>query len=275
MIFSHIIRQIFANSFINSAKAVFDQNTRLKLLEEKRLRQLARFTPSKTKLNDLTIDFTDVTSYLHMKREIFDREIYKFAPSNDSPKIIDCGANIGLSTIYWKQKFPNSTITAFEPDPIVYKSLTQNIQRIESNNVQLINKAVWFEETTIGFTSDGADGGKIFNISDPEKLKVSTVNLNNLLKEPIDLLKIDIEGAENELLPSCASNLKNVKNLFLEYHSDTNQQQELSKILRIIENAGFRYYIEGENYIKHPLYRKDLEQSVFDLQVNIFAYRIY
>ena len=66
----------------------------------------------------------DSASYLSSREEIFDQQIYRFNTSNSKPYIVDCGANIGLSIIYFKQLFPNAEIVAFEPDEKIFNAFT-------------------------------------------------------------------------------------------------------------------------------------------------------
>jgi hypothetical protein len=95
------------------------------------------------------------------------------------------------------------------------------------------------------------------------------------LNQNVDFLKIDIEGAEFDVLKDCQDNLSFVKNIFIEYHSNPLEPQILSNLLRIIADAGFRYYIK-EAWVnrQQPYIEKSLNQSVYDLQLNIFGYRI-
>ena len=104
--------------------------------------------------------------------------------------------------------------------------------------------------------------------------KVSTVRLLEFLdsEESIDLLKVDIEGAECDVLEDCQESLGNVKNIFIEYHSWNNCSQNLSKLLRILEQNNFRYFINGLCGRKHPFVNKGLHQNM-DLQLNIFGVR--
>lgn len=88
----------------------------------------------------------------------------------------------------------------------------------------------------------------------------------------IDFLKLDIEGAEFEVIASCKEYLKNVKNLFIEYHSLPTEKQRLHELLQIVQEAGFRYYMkEAWENLKYPFVNRN--PAMFDLQLNIFAYR--
>ena len=93
-------------------------------------------------------------------------------------------------------------------------------------------------------------------------------------EEIVDLLKIDIEGAEYEVLKDCEDTLDNVENIFIEYHSWNNSPQKLSEILAILEKNNFRYYISSICGRSHPFINTGLDQNM-DLQLNIFGVRRY
>src|SRR5688572_8635835 len=82
-----------------------------------RIRKLPRYTPFTTELLGAPVRCVDGASFVASYSEIFKRGIYRFETPSESPQIIDCGANIGLSVIYFKRLFPAARITAFEADP--------------------------------------------------------------------------------------------------------------------------------------------------------------
>src|SRR5579862_10008371 len=53
--------------------------------------------------------------------EIFARQNYEFTSTRENPVILDCGANIGMATFYFKWRFPEAQITSFEPDPSTFQ----------------------------------------------------------------------------------------------------------------------------------------------------------
>ncbi len=239
------------------------------------LRKTPRYTEAEIKLFNNTLVVPDKASFFFLLKEIFQLEIYKFNSNKKDPLIIDCGANIGLSIIYFKKLFPNAKIIAFEPDKEIFNSLSTNINNSNFSDTKLINKALWSEETTLNFFSEGADGGRLALKSDKKNIiNVKTLKLSSYLKnQEVDFLKIDIEGAETTVLQECQEYLKNVKNIFVEYHSFSNKKQDLSKILKILEDSDFRYYIEHIGVkSSHPF--ENIKDCVgFDNQLNIFGYR--
>lgn len=251
----------------------------MKLLSDSdynKLKKTPRFTHQAVTIFDHKIVMPDVASFFSVLPEIFDRKIYSFKAETDSPLIIDCGANIGLSVIFFKRLYPEAKIIAFEPDGNIFKYLKTNTESFELDNVTLVNKGLWHEKTTLSFYSEGADGGRIAGSAAlGNKITIETVKLGEYLKgKEIDFLKIDIEGAECEVLSESAAYLGNVKNIFIEYHSFYDKPQTLSEILNVLKEAGFRYYVEHVG-IKSLNPFDHLNTTVgFDNQLNIFGYRL-
>jgi FkbM family methyltransferase len=208
-----------------------------------------------------------------MYKEIFERQIYKFSTKSKTPYIIDCGANIGLSILYFKKLFPFSRIVAFEPDIKIFDALVSNINSFGLKDVTIENKAVWNADSKIEFMSEGADGGRIVEVESCKQVyNIPTIRLRNYLNEKVDLLKLDIEGSEFEVLKDCKDLLNNVENLFVEYHSFQKQEQSLSTILYLLYNAGFRIYIDQVRSVRQPFLYRNTYLGM-DMILNIFAFR--
>ena len=241
--------------------------------EVERLKKLPRFQESTTTLFDKKVYFADKSSYHFLKKEIFNQEIYKFNHTSKYPRIIDVGSNIGLSILYFKQLYPDAEVIGFEPDPRIFNILRKNIESFNCTKTKIFNKGIWIKETTLEFFSEGADGGRIATAEDTNKISISTTSLRGFLTEKVDMLKIDIEGAEYEVLNDCKDLLHNVDNLFVEYHSFKNQNQNLHKLLEIINSAEFRYNIHHIGVYSPQPFIKVKNYLNMDLQLNIFAYR--
>jgi len=233
-----------------------------------------RYTKTSVKLFGFNIKMVDPPSFQFLWEEIFERQIYKFECSKSKPYIIDCGANIGLSVIYFKKLYPEAEIIAFEPDPEIFEVLCNNIAAFHYNDIQLMKKAVWSEETKLFFIPDGSDGGRIDEDGNSlSRCEVETVRLRDYLKRQVDFLKIDIEGAEIKVLQDCSDLLLNVERLFVEYHSFIKKDQNLDILLRIISDANFRYYISHVGIESpHPA-AQVININRIDNQLNIYAYR--
>jgi FkbM family methyltransferase len=243
-------------------------------LELLRIDNIPRFTEFQTNILNHPIKGADSASFVFMFDEIFKKEIYKFRCNSDRPFIIDCGANIGLSIIYFKQLFPNSEILAFEPDRSIFQILERNVSNFGFSDIKLLNKAVWDSATTLEFMAEGADGGRVVeaDCENLRKYQVEAIRIKKFLTKPIDLLKIDIEGAETIVLQDCKDKLHHVNNLFIEYHSFVNAPQTFHSIIQILVDAGFRIHLHPSFSSPHPFVDR-LVSSDMDMQVNIFAFR--
>jgi len=227
-----------------------------------------------TRLYGNTTEFTSPFWFLHSIEEIFIDEVYKFNPGRKDAVILDCGANIGLSVLYFKKISPGSRVIAFEADPNVFQLMQHNIKSFGLSNVELVNKAVWIEETTLAFDSEGSVGGHLGGEEKEmkNKIDVKTLRLRDFLDQKIDFLKIDIEGAEYAVLKDCKDKLHNVENLFIEYHVFNKEEQRLEEILSLLKQAGFRYYIkQAWANQEFPFVSKGGEY--YEMQLNISCYR--
>jgi FkbM family methyltransferase len=222
----------------------------------------------------LKFQFHDARSFHASYEEIIKDKIYQFDAHSKIPVIIDCGANMGLSVYYFSKAYPAAKIIAFEPEEAIFKVLQNNVNTYGLKNVTLHQKAVWDERTTLNFFTDKGMGGSVTNVyKKQEPAKVETVVMADYLQEKIDFLKMDIEGAEYRVLKSCESLLKNVENIFVEYHSYIDKEQQLDDLLLLLKQQGFRYHLKQSFYRRSPFIDRDLACENMDMAINIFAYR--
>lgn len=227
----------------------------------------------KVQFHEREIQFSSPFWFLHSLNEIFVEEVYKFNRSTEKHLILDCGANVGLSTIYLKYIFPNAHIIAFEPDKKIFAQLSDNISKFNLKDVELKDSAIWIENGFVNFDSDQGLGGKI-NTAGEKTQSLKAIRLHNfLVNKKVFFLKMDIEGAEYSVLKDIEKDLSNVENLFIEFHAEKGKKNKLTEILQIVENAGFEYYIKDawDNMV-HPFTKRNT--GGFHLQLNIFCYRI-
>ena len=188
----------------------------------------------------------------YLIREIFVNDEYKFKPSTNQPIIIDCGANIGMSVLYFKRSFPQSKIIAFEPNPTTYSLLEKNINSYNLSDVILHNLALANSQGSIPFHFNDDKGtltGSIQSNRGGEKvINVQCEKLSGYINdfESIDLIKMDVEGAElkivEDLIQSGAIN--KVKELIIEYHHNIpGESNSFAHFLKMFEQAGFDYSV--------------------------------
>ncbi len=147
--------------------------------------------------------------------------------------IVDLGSNIGLSAIFFNTHFPHAKIISVEPDPGNYETLQTNIKNNNISNVEFLNAGVWYTNTQLNIEQNFRDK-KDWSITVKEvdhasldKNSIRGITIENLMHqyslETIDLLKIDIEGAERFIFDEKISSiqfLNNVKVLAIELHEE-------------------------------------------------------
>jgi len=241
--------------------------------ERKRLLKYPGFTEGEVSFFGKPFYFTDASGFLHSLEEIFQQEIYKFTSEKDDPYIIDCGANMGLSVLYFKTLYPKSTIICFEPDESTCKILKKNTAEY-GDSVEVHEEAVWTEDKDLTFFSEGSLAGSlVVDFAHKKNSKtVKAIDFKTYLNRKIDFLKIDIEGAENELIFDIQEYLHLVDKMFLEYHGLIGEPQNLGKILDLLTAKGFEYYIRlAGDTMQYPFCgEKPLN---FNQQLNILCYR--
>jgi len=195
----------------------------------------------------------DYNTLLFLFREIFISRDYLFETNKDQPKIIDCGANIGMSIFFHKYFHPNASIIAFEPNPSAFELLKLNIEKNNLKNITLLQKAVSNTMEPISLFVNNDKGSLLSSVREDRggtsKIEIETDLLSNYLKEEVDLLKIDIEGAEWQVLEDLKANgnhLKNVVHAIFEYHHKINgEPSRLTSFLNYFEACNYEYNIRA------------------------------
>lgn len=263
------MRKIFNSLF---RKSINSNTIAISINEETRLRSIPRYHRTSTSLFDVPVEVNDTCTLLGDINDIIKKEIYKFSSSSDAPVIIDCGANIGISVLYFKRLYPRSRVIAYEPDPNLFEMLSTNISNFSFENVELNQRAVWVNGDGITFRSEGGHSGRISeNNNDINLISVPTVRLKKILEsiEHIDMLKMDIEGAEAEVLFDCGASLDRCTHIFIEYHSQCDKKQQLHDILKLFSDMGYRYHVHEAFVRKHPFVDTNCMIDM-DLQLNLF-----
>lgn len=259
--------------FLSRNVLLFLKGEGLGFADKVRLKLKGAGGPLQIKYHGKPFTVTHASSFISMYEELVLKGIYAFKADDPAPYIIDCGANIGLSIAYFKRMYPQAKILAFEADKATFDVLQNNVNAGGFSNVEVCHNAVWVNNEELSFVSEGGLSGHLGEGNATKQVnQVRAIRLKELLNEPVDLLKIDIEGAEHEVMKDCADNLGKVKLLFVEYHSETDKPQELQVILDIITKAGFRYHIQEANTTAQP-FMGIIPMLHMDLQLNIFAYR--
>ncbi|MET0459454.1 MAG: FkbM family methyltransferase [Ilumatobacteraceae bacterium] len=180
------------------------------------------------------------SSEIYIFEEIYRYGIYDRLPAyvpSSGWNVVDLGANVGLFTLHAASK--GARVFSFEPNPECFERLRSNVRLNDAtSSVALFNEAVSDEAgrgqltverggSTGGTVQRGGEGGIRMTTLD-HALAASPV-------EKIDLLKMDIEGAEVDALRGAEASLAKTERIIAEYHS----RDLLDECTRILEGHGF------------------------------------
>ena len=203
----------------------------------------------------LRVAYPDRTIWLHQFLEIFAADCYGLRRLTPRARVVDAGANIGVFTLcaLWRQ--PGAQVVAIEPDPANLEYLRRNVAPWTAGQVQIVPAALGLRPGTTrldGAESDalrtGAAGGR----------EVDVRALEPYLREPVDLLKMDIEGAECDALRSAGDGLRRVRRVVFEHHQFGGEPCRLPDCLSLLGGAGFDRFAIGQHRERpipepHPL----------------------
>lgn len=186
-------------------------------------------------------------------REIFGNNVYeKYWSAKDGDVVIDIGANVGIFTVKVGEKLNKGLIVAIEPSPQNIELLKKNLRLHNLSSVIVVPKAVGNFRGKSKFLITPVSGQHRFYSKTVEKseeinkiIEVDTVLLDDIVKElkikVIDFLKIDVEGAELDVLKGAKESLKFTKNIAMELH----YEGEGEEVRRFLEERGFTVKIVG------------------------------
>ena len=208
------------------------------------------------KRGGLTISYIDREEFDALWGEIFRVKQYVFSCKTDTPFIIDCGAHIGLSILYFKRCYPRAHIIAFEPNPQTFEILTQNIKQNHLEDVQLINAAASTLDgetqlytrcdTTTRWGDTGLKGAIVGSEQQWRAIPVKAVRLSSYITRPTDYIKMDIEGMEETVLHEIEEKLPLINEIRLEFHyTSTNTANDIERILAMLHEHDFKCIFES------------------------------
>lgn len=224
--------------------------------------------------NGLEITQVDPGEAALLYREIFVEESYLWNgfPSIVPEVVFDIGANIGLASLFFKQRFPGASVVAVEPGPDTFAALRQNIEQHVPSGVAY-NVAVADHDGVARFgyyPGASAESGLYpdqagetalakqllrqsgFSEADAERfsrdrhrlsyVECETVTLSTLIRrtgvDRVDLLKIDVEKAELDVLAGIEpADWAKIRQMALEVHDIDGR---LEQVLRLLRGHGFR-----------------------------------
>lgn len=235
---------------MNSLKKIFYLKLPLTLVERIQLfiqfallKIKVRFFNQPNKIISLNIAGFKLNAYdyetaQYLLEEVWLNEDYYFNYSQQQPVIFDCGANIGISVLYFKALYPESTIIAFEPNPNLFALLEKNVLDNQLKDVYIHQVALSATNEEISFFINDNLGSflssKFQHRGGDNEIQVKAVQLSGYIKRysDIDFLKMDIEGAEYEVIQELNEKklLDAVQKFIVEYHYFKDRDQEKMEI---------------------------------------------
>lgn len=230
-------------------------------------------TSNRCSLLGYKFNYCVFSSFEYIFNEIFIDQEYSFHSDTSSPFIIDCGSNIGMSILYFKYLYPNASVIGFEPDKDAYDCLVSNIEENKLSSISLHNCALAEKSGEVQFQSDSNDPGSLINTTQSTTSNsmcvVKAEQLSGYIDKTVDFLKMDIEGAELEVIQELndSGKLKLVNKMMIEYHHHMidKSTDNLSVLLALLENADFGYQLDCE--VARPFKSFDHQNMI------IFAYK--
>ena len=172
----------------------------------------------------LRIPSSDLPTY----RQVFLQHEYDFDCGKPPAVIVDAGANVGMASVYFANKYPNARIIALEPELSNFEMLKKNVAPYP--NVVPVNAALWNVDSHIEVMDMGIgnwgfmtrEAGQAGGVKAPSLNKVDAFSVPTLMArqgiEHIDIFKIDIEGAEKEVFGDTSAWIGRVGSIIIELH---------------------------------------------------------
>jgi FkbM family methyltransferase len=207
-----------------------------------------RHTPGHIRLLEYDIEYADLLTFCPQFHEIFVQRGLAFQTTSATPRILDCGSNIGAASLYFKRAYPGARITAYEADPDLCAMTKRNLERNGAADVEVVQAALWTSNGHVTFRAEGSDSGMIAGLAggvDAKSITVPSLRLRDVLeRERIDFLKLDIEGAECAVLEDCEPVLDRVNAIVMDLHEFEPRDRQTPRVLECLTRSGFLYSVD-------------------------------
>jgi len=175
-------------------------------------------------------------------------------PLNFTPRfIIDCGANVGMASLFFHKKFPHSKIVAVEPEKSNYDLLVKNVK--EHQEIEVIKAGIFHKNAELVVENNEERGNWGFTIKESKQINNSlkAITVDDIMKEygqnEIDILKMDIEGSELEVFSeNYHSWLSKTNVIMIELH-DSRRKGCSKAFFKAISDYDFSVVLNGETII--------------------------
>jgi FkbM family methyltransferase len=163
--------------------------------------------------------------------------------------VLDVGASIGgVSISYSKMVGKDGVVIAVEPEPRSLSVLQKIIRENNLRNIKVIGKAAWNRKEILKFyLREGFGRHSLVYNSGEEFIMVKADTLDNILSDvgirKIDFVKIDVEGAELEVLEGMEEILNSVKKIIVAAYHERNEMKTFPRVSRFLKERGFKTLI--------------------------------
>jgi FkbM family methyltransferase len=198
------------------------------------------------------------TSDLEVYGKVFAEQEYRFETLKPPKVIIDAGANIGLASVFFANAFPEATVIAVEPEETNFSLLKRNVAPYP--RIIPVQAALWCDNVLINLVSpcinvewnkwgfQAEDAGEKSGNQMCAQVQGMTVDI--IMRDHgidfIDVLKIDIEGAEKEVFADASRWIDKVGGVIIELHE--NWKSGSNRNFYNATNGFPMEWIQGENY---------------------------
>lgn len=194
----------------------------------------------------------DTSDWIAFK-QVFVWKEYEYPIPFSPATILDAGANVGYAAQWFARKFPQASIVSLEPESNNFSLLQKNVSGYA--NVQPVKAGLWGRSCYLRIipTDRGNWAFRTEETQEETPGSIKALSIPEIMEsnnwQTIDLLKMDIEGAEKNVFASNAERwLPRVRMMFLEMHD--NIDRSCSKnVFKALLNFDFSVDVSGENFV--------------------------
>jgi len=180
-----------------------------------------RHVPGTVTVDGTTLHFADLHRFYRQCMRIFKSGLYAFQSKAATPLIIECGAGIGIASLYFAAHVPGARIEAYEADPALADILAGNLRNWGAT-------AVGAHRVTVCAGAADASGAP-------------SIRLRDLIQgRLVELVSIDLAGLECDLLADCDGALGSVDKMIVRFHKPAKEANRMGDVIDILERNGFR-----------------------------------
>jgi len=219
-------------------------------------------TPGEMQLLGFRIPYPNQSHAFALLHEVFVHTPYKMTKITSRPRIIDCGANIGVSVVFFKACAPDASVLAIEALPSTFACLERVVAANRLTHVELVNAAIAGDDGTLTIYSAPGDVGGITTSLNAAwggsvAQTVPARRLSSFIDGPIDFIKLDVEGAEYDVVDDLAATgrLALVREMAIECH-DMGRDQRATLVAQL-EMSGMRVVVSDDVRARTSLVRAE------------------